>query len=162
MVPADYAFVLHTAHPVTGERGRVFGEVVMGLGETLVGNYPGKALSFCSQPGAHQPHFRQMLHEVQGLGRDAGGQLPRQGAQLLLTARRAPGWLPALAREDGGCAGRDHSAGTMLHVAAAEVCRELHACCALLRRWTHIAAPSAPTSTDGALLLTAQGYCPRG
>ena len=51
MVPAEYAFVLHTAHPVTGERGCVFGEVVLGLGETLVGNYPGKALSFCSTPG---------------------------------------------------------------------------------------------------------------
>ena len=52
VVPAEYAFVLHTAHPVTGERGQVFGEVVVGLGETLVGNYAGKALSFCSSSGA--------------------------------------------------------------------------------------------------------------
>ena len=51
VVPAEYAFVLHTAHPVTGERGQVFGEVVVGLGETLVGNYAGKALSFCSTSG---------------------------------------------------------------------------------------------------------------
>ena len=51
VVAAEYAFVLHTAHPVTGERGRIFGEVVCGLGETLVGNYAGKALSFCASPG---------------------------------------------------------------------------------------------------------------
>jgi alpha-glucan,water dikinase len=46
VVPADCAFVLHTANPLTGERGEVYGEVVLGLGETLVGNYPGRALSF--------------------------------------------------------------------------------------------------------------------
>lgn len=42
MVPADYAYVLHTANPVTGAAGQVFGEVVVGMGEALVGNYPGR------------------------------------------------------------------------------------------------------------------------
>lgn len=46
VVPADYAFVLHTANPLSGSRDEVFGEVVLGLGETLVGNYPGRALGF--------------------------------------------------------------------------------------------------------------------
>ncbi len=46
VVPADYAFVLHTANPLTGDRGELFAEVVLGLGETLVGNYPGRALGF--------------------------------------------------------------------------------------------------------------------
>jgi alpha-glucan, water dikinase len=46
VVPADYAFVLHTVNPSNGSRGELFGEVVLGLGETLVGNYPGRALSF--------------------------------------------------------------------------------------------------------------------
>jgi alpha-glucan,water dikinase len=46
VVPAEYAFVLHTVHPSTGNPRELFGEVVLGLGETLVGNYPGRALSF--------------------------------------------------------------------------------------------------------------------
>lgn len=54
MVPADYAFVLHTANPVTGQRGEVFGEMVVGLGETLVGNHPGRPLTF-STPAGQSP-----------------------------------------------------------------------------------------------------------
>jgi alpha-glucan,water dikinase len=46
LVPADYAFVIHTANPLTGNRDELFAEVVLGLGETLVGNYPGRALGF--------------------------------------------------------------------------------------------------------------------
>jgi len=42
VVPADYAYVLHTANPVTGTAGQMFGEVVVGMGEALVGNYPGR------------------------------------------------------------------------------------------------------------------------
>jgi alpha-glucan, water dikinase len=45
VVPADYAFVIHTVNPSSGNRDELFGEVVLGLGETLVGNYPGRALS---------------------------------------------------------------------------------------------------------------------
>jgi len=43
---ADYAYVIHTTNPMTGNRSEVFAEVVLGLGETLVGNYPGRALGF--------------------------------------------------------------------------------------------------------------------
>ncbi len=46
VVPAEYAFVLHTANPITGAKGEVFGELVQGMGEALVGNHPGRALSF--------------------------------------------------------------------------------------------------------------------
>lgn len=46
VIPASYAFVLHTADPLTGEAGKVHGELVVGMGEALVGNYPGRALSF--------------------------------------------------------------------------------------------------------------------
>ena len=46
VVPADYAFVIHTVNPSTGNADELFAEVVLGLGETLVGNYPGRALSF--------------------------------------------------------------------------------------------------------------------
>jgi alpha-glucan,water dikinase len=46
VVPADYAFVIHTVNPSNGNADELFVEVVLGLGETLVGNYPGRALSF--------------------------------------------------------------------------------------------------------------------
>lgn len=46
IVPADYAFVLHTADPLSGDRNVLCGEVVVGMGEALVGNFPGRALSF--------------------------------------------------------------------------------------------------------------------
>jgi alpha-glucan,water dikinase len=46
VVEAEFAFVLHTVNPFSGNRAEVYGEVVLGLGETLVGNYPGRALSF--------------------------------------------------------------------------------------------------------------------
>lgn len=46
VVDADYAFVIHTANPSTGDTTELYAEVVAGLGEVLVGNYPGRALSF--------------------------------------------------------------------------------------------------------------------
>lgn len=45
VIPSEYAWVAHTRHPVTGDTSEVFVEVVRGLGETLVGNYPGAALA---------------------------------------------------------------------------------------------------------------------
>jgi len=44
-VEADYAFVLHTVNPLGNRPEELYLEVVLGLGETLVGNYPGRALS---------------------------------------------------------------------------------------------------------------------
>ncbi|HZR19277.1 MAG TPA: PEP/pyruvate-binding domain-containing protein [Verrucomicrobiae bacterium] len=46
VVPADYAFVIHTVNPSNGNPDELYAEVVLGLGETLVGNFPGRALSF--------------------------------------------------------------------------------------------------------------------
>jgi alpha-glucan,water dikinase len=55
VVPADYAFVLHTVNPSTGNSAELFGEIVLGLGETLVGNYPGRAFSFAFEKSSgHQ------------------------------------------------------------------------------------------------------------
>jgi alpha-glucan,water dikinase len=52
VVPAKYAFVLHTANPLTGNTDEMLGEVVVGLGETLVSNTPGRALAFtCAADG---------------------------------------------------------------------------------------------------------------
>jgi alpha-glucan,water dikinase len=55
VVPADYAFVIHTVNPLTGSREEIFAEVVLGMGETLVGNYPGRALSFLCPKTNLQP-----------------------------------------------------------------------------------------------------------
>ena len=45
-IAADYSFVIHTDNPFTEDRNEIYGEIVPGLGETLVGNYPGRALGF--------------------------------------------------------------------------------------------------------------------
>jgi alpha-glucan,water dikinase len=55
VVPADYAFVIHTANPLTGSRDELYAEVVLGLGETLVGNYPGRALGFVCRKADLKP-----------------------------------------------------------------------------------------------------------
>eukprot|EP00172_Hildenbrandia_rubra_P001632 Plantae.Rhodophyta-Hildenbrandia_rubra.ctg2205.p1 GENE.Plantae.Rhodophyta-Hildenbrandia_rubra.ctg2205~~Plantae.Rhodophyta-Hildenbrandia_rubra.ctg2205.p1 ORF type:complete len:1361 (+),score=243.71 Plantae.Rhodophyta-Hildenbrandia_rubra.ctg2205:378-4460(+) len=46
VVPAEYAFVIHTINPLTGDKNEIYAEAVIGLGETLVGNAPGQALGF--------------------------------------------------------------------------------------------------------------------
>jgi len=51
LLPAKYAFVLHTKNPFTHDPDEVYGEVVPGRGETLVGNFPGRALSFRAKKG---------------------------------------------------------------------------------------------------------------
>jgi alpha-glucan,water dikinase len=50
VVPARYAFVLHTTNPSTGDKGEIFGELVKGLGEALVsGAVPGSSLAFAAR-----------------------------------------------------------------------------------------------------------------
>eukprot|EP00850_Spirogloea_muscicola_P002179 SM000008S22268 [mRNA] locus=s8:686800:696461:- [translate_table: standard] len=46
VVQADYAFVIHTTNPSTGDESEIYAELVKGLGETLVGASSGRALSF--------------------------------------------------------------------------------------------------------------------
>merc|ERR1719174_2655064 len=46
LVDVKYAFVLHTVNPFTHDKDELYGELVPGRGETLVGNYPGRAMSF--------------------------------------------------------------------------------------------------------------------
>jgi alpha-glucan,water dikinase len=45
VIEADYAFVIHTVNPFTNRPDELFVELVVGLGESLVGNCPGRALS---------------------------------------------------------------------------------------------------------------------
>jgi alpha-glucan,water dikinase len=57
MVKAEYSFVIHTANPLTGNADEIYAEVVPGLGGTLVGNYPGRALSFTCEKGKNAPQL---------------------------------------------------------------------------------------------------------
>jgi alpha-glucan,water dikinase len=49
IIQADYAFVIHTTNPSTEDETEIYAEVVKGLGETLVGAYSGRALSFVAK-----------------------------------------------------------------------------------------------------------------
>lgn len=50
VVPAAYAFVIHTENPSTGAADEIYAEVVKGLGESIVsGMVPGTALSFIAR-----------------------------------------------------------------------------------------------------------------
>ncbi|KAL8150135.1 hypothetical protein V2J09_019943 [Rumex salicifolius] len=46
IISADYAFVIHTTNPSSEDSTEIYAEVVKGLGETLVGAYPGRSMSF--------------------------------------------------------------------------------------------------------------------
>lgn len=52
LLPANYAFVLHSQNPFDSEKkDEMYGEIVSGLGEVLVGNAPGRALSWRMKRG---------------------------------------------------------------------------------------------------------------
>ncbi|KAL8035858.1 hypothetical protein ABFX02_12G123200 [Erythranthe guttata] len=56
IINADYAFVIHTTNPSSEDSSEIYAEVVKGLGETLVGAYPGRALSFiCKKSDLNSP-----------------------------------------------------------------------------------------------------------
>ena len=46
IIPAEYAYVIHTKNPMNNDENEVFAEVVSGMGETLVGAYEGQSFSF--------------------------------------------------------------------------------------------------------------------
>lgn len=67
VVEADYSFVIHTVNPLTGDSSEIYAEVVLGLGETLVGNYPGRALSFTCGKGKQKPELLAFPSKSVGL-----------------------------------------------------------------------------------------------
>lgn len=67
VIEADYSFVIHTVNPSTGNRDEIYAEAVLGLGETLVANYPGRALSFTSRKGTHDPLILTFPSKSEGL-----------------------------------------------------------------------------------------------
>ncbi|XP_027354124.1 alpha-glucan water dikinase 2 isoform X2 [Abrus precatorius] len=46
VICGDYSFVIHTKNPLSGDATEIYVEIVKGLGETLVGAYPGRAMTF--------------------------------------------------------------------------------------------------------------------
>ena len=67
-VPADYAYILHTVNPFSGDKNDLYGETAPGLGETIVGNYPGRALAFtASKRGKEAPQVRAFPSKSVGL-----------------------------------------------------------------------------------------------
>lgn len=67
VVEADYSFVIHTVNPFTDNRDEIYAEAVLGLGEALVANYPGKALSFTCGKGTQAPHLLSFPAKSSGL-----------------------------------------------------------------------------------------------
>ena len=46
IIPAEYAYVIHTKNPINNSKDEIFAEIVSGMGETLVGAYEGQSFSF--------------------------------------------------------------------------------------------------------------------
>lgn len=67
VVPAQYSYVIHTVNPLSGNRSEIYAELVLGLGETLVGNYPGRALSFISDKSRKEPQVLSFPSKSTGL-----------------------------------------------------------------------------------------------
>jgi alpha-glucan,water dikinase len=75
VIEANYAFVIHTVHPFTGDRNELYVELVVGLGETLVGNYPGRAFSaVCDKRSAAA---RMLAYPSKSLALQGGGLIFR-------------------------------------------------------------------------------------
>jgi alpha-glucan,water dikinase len=67
VIEADYSFVIHTTNPFSQDKDEIYAEVVCGLGETLVGNYPGKSLSFTWKKGGNKPTLASFPSKSIGL-----------------------------------------------------------------------------------------------
>ncbi|MGA1864442.1 MAG: phosphohistidine-like domain-containing protein [bacterium] len=67
VIKSEYAFVIHTANPYSGNRNELYAELVLGLGETLVGNHPGRAMSFASPKDTPDPHVLAYPSKSKGL-----------------------------------------------------------------------------------------------
>jgi alpha-glucan,water dikinase len=61
LVEAEYAFVVHTVNPSTNDKNEMYAEIVVGLGEVLVGNFPGRALGFSMKKDMSEPPHVSVL-----------------------------------------------------------------------------------------------------
>lgn len=114
VVPARYAFVIHTVNPISKDAGEIYCELVCGLGETLVGAYPGRALSFVARKaggGVEAPQLKGFPSKRSGLFlredtlifRRAGGRSAADDAHLCV-GLSLPTLLLLLLPQVGGAA----------------------------------------------------------
>lgn len=75
VIEAEYAFVIHTVNPFTNDKNELYAEVVLGLGETLVGNYPGRALGVIFKKETLEP--RLLSYPSKSIGLFGGGLIFR-------------------------------------------------------------------------------------
>jgi alpha-glucan,water dikinase len=75
VVPAEYAYIIHTVHPFSGNKEEWYAEVVLGLGETLAGNDPGRALSCTCHKGGGD--IRLLTYPSKSIGLYGGGLIFR-------------------------------------------------------------------------------------
>jgi alpha-glucan,water dikinase len=75
VIEAEYAFVIHTVNPFTNDGNELYAEVVLGLGETLVGNYPGRALGVTVKKETLEPEL--LSYPGKNFGLFGGGHIFR-------------------------------------------------------------------------------------
>ena len=136
-------------HPPAGQRGELHGEMVVGMGEALVGNYPGRALSFAASAGA-QPQLLSLPGKREGLF--AGAGVPHLIARSDSNGAH-PAWPPSPwpRRRRGTCLPSAVPAAPAAPAAAG-----LPAGRACLPLTCHAAAP-APAPAPGYCLLEVAG-----
>lgn len=67
IVPAEYAYVIHTTNPTNGEENEVYVESCLGLGEALVSKMPGQAFSFTYDKTTQHSHVNAYPNKPLGL-----------------------------------------------------------------------------------------------
>ena len=67
VVPAEYAYVIHTSNPTNGEDNEVYVESCLGMGEALVSKMPGQAFSFTYDKATQQPQVNAYPNKPLGL-----------------------------------------------------------------------------------------------
>ncbi len=77
VVSSDFAFVIHTVNPITGDTEEIYAEAVLGLGESLAGSYPGMPLGFTFKKGAAAARVLSMPGKSTGLHAPKGGLIFR-------------------------------------------------------------------------------------
>ncbi|MCP4716134.1 MAG: hypothetical protein GY868_13540, partial [Deltaproteobacteria bacterium] len=75
VVSAEYSFVIHTVNPFDLNRDEIYAEIVPGLGETLVGNYPGRAMSFACSKSLPNPKI--LMYPSKSFGLHGSGLIFR-------------------------------------------------------------------------------------
>lgn len=82
LLPARYSWVAHTVNPASGSAGEVVVQLVVGLGEVLVGNHPGRAFGGVIKRGS----LDAVLQQLQGLRPGAVADVMMPGEAELLAA----------------------------------------------------------------------------